>query len=274
MAASKKRLFLSLICGIVAAILFALYAADIQTQALSTRQEALANYGGEQVMVLVATRDIAVGETLSAQNASAQMWLADLLPQGALTNPDEAWGKTVAVPLLANEPVVKVKLGELGTVVAVPEGLCAVSVPSQDVLAVGGAITAGSEVNVYAVSAAKVVLLGQKVLVLETSNGSRMGTQETGLFGGGTTRKALTWVTLAVEPAYVQELIAASRDQQLYLVLPGQKVELVVPTPVTPPASATGVGTGATTPAAGTTPALPPTGGELDAATEQPAGTR
>ncbi len=132
------------------------------------------------------------------------------------------------MPLLENEPVVAAKLGDLAAPVSVPEGLCAISVPSEDVCAVGGAITAGSEVNVYAVGGNDVTLLGQSVLVLETSNGSRVSRTEAqgslGLFGSVTSRSELSWVTLAVAPERVQEYLAASRDDWLYLVLPGAGV--------------------------------------------------
>ncbi|MDR3037647.1 MAG: Flp pilus assembly protein CpaB [Coriobacteriales bacterium] len=225
MTASKKRLVLSLVCGAAAALLLALYASGIQAQALSSRQEALTSYGGEQVEILVTTRDIAAGETLSAQNVSKQLWLADLLPAGALIDQDEVFGQTAMVPFLRNEPIVAAKLGETAPPVSVPEGLCAVSIPSADVLAVGGAIAAGSEVCIYAVGASSVVLLERNVLVLETSNGARASTQgASALFGGSSSRAALSWVTLAVQPQRVQELLAASRDQSLYLVLPGEQV--------------------------------------------------
>lgn len=222
---NRKRLMISVACGVGAALLMAWYASDVTAQATSLRQEALAEYGGEQVEVFVATRDIAVGETLNATNISAQFWLADLLPAGALTEQSQVLEKTLAVPLLENEPVVAAKLGDLTAPISVPDDLCAISVPSEDVCAVGGAIAAGSEVNVYAVSGDEVTLLGQSVLVLETSNGSRMEAQgSSGLFGSVTSRSELNWVTLAVAPDRVQEYLAASRDDWLYLVLPGSGV--------------------------------------------------
>ena len=222
---SRKRLVLSVICGVAAALLMAWYSLDVHAQAASGRQEALSNYGGEQIDVFVATRDIAVGETLNGQNVSVQSWLADLLPEGALTNQTDVYEKTLAIPVLKNEPIVAAKIGDLVAPVSVPDNLCAVSIPSEDVLAVGGAITAGSEVNVYAVGDLSVALLGQDVLILETSNGSRLTPQSsTGLFGGVATRSELCWVTLAVSPERVQEYLAASRDQHLYLVLPGASV--------------------------------------------------
>jgi pilus assembly protein CpaB len=218
----RSRLILAVLCGIIAAVAMAFYATGIQAEAAQSRQQALASYGGEQVEVYIALRDIAVGETLSSENVSSQLWLSDLLPEGALSEQGAVFGQTVTVPLMKNEPVVAAKLGALKKPVSVPNGLCAVSIPSQDVLAVGGAIGAGAHVTVYAAYAQTVELIAEEVLVLETSNGS-MGAQaeSSGLFGGSTSRAQLSWVTLAVEPDTAQELIAASNAGNLHLVLPG-----------------------------------------------------
>jgi pilus assembly protein CpaB len=123
---------------------------------------------------------------------------------------------------MRNEPVVTAKLGESKTPVSVPEGLCAVSIPSADVLAVGGAIQAGAFVTIYAADGVTVELIAEEVLILETSNGSAAASGEgSGLFGGSSARPQLSWVTLAVEADTAQELIAASRSKELHLVLPG-----------------------------------------------------
>jgi pilus assembly protein CpaB len=222
MAHTKKRIVLALICGVVAAGAMAWYATGVRAEATQTRQQALSAYGGEQVGVYTATRDIAVGETLTSENVSSQLWLSDLLPAGALGEQGEVFGQTVTVPLMKNEPVVAAKLGELKAVVNVPEGLCAVSIPSKDVLAVGGAIRAGVFVTVYAADAEMVELIAEEVLILETSNAA-FETAGTGsdLFGSSTSRPQLAWVTLAVDPEIAQELIAASRTKELHLVLPG-----------------------------------------------------
>ena len=222
MAQSKKRLVLALFCGVLAATAMIWYVSGVKAEATQSRQQALRSYGGEQVEVFVATRNIAVGETLTSANVSSQLWLSDLLPAGALGNQSDVFGQTVTVPLLMNEPVIAAKLGELKAPVCVPDGLCAVSIPSEDVLAVGGAITAGSYVTVYAADSKTVELIAEEVLVLETSNGAYSSSDlNSGLFGSSSSRPKLTWVTLAVDPEIAQELIAASSTRRLHLVLPG-----------------------------------------------------
>lgn len=228
MTGSRKRLIISVLCGVAAALLMAWYISGLRSEADTAREDALARYGGEQVEVVVATRDIAIGETLGADDVEQRTWLSDLLPKDAVRDYESVMGATVAVPLFENEPVTQAKTGGLATTVSVPDGLCAVSIPSQDVLAVGGAITSGSLVNIYAAGAHEVTLLGEEILVLETSNTSYLAEQESSdLFGTASARTALTWVTLAVDPASVEELITASRSDNLYLVLPGNAVETV-----------------------------------------------
>jgi pilus assembly protein CpaB len=222
MSQTRKRFVLALICGIVAAAAMTWYATSVRAEATQTRQEALASYGGEQVEVYVALRDIAVGETLSRENVAPQLWLSDLLPTGALYEQDEVIGQIAAMPLMRNEPVVAAKLGESKAPVNVPEGLCAVSIPSADVLAVGGAVRAGAFVTIYAADASTVELIAEEVLILETSNGEFLsGGEGIGLFGSSGSRPQLSWVTLAVEEDTAQELIAAARSKELHLVLPG-----------------------------------------------------
>ena len=256
MAASRKRLIAACVCGLLAALLLIFYANNVRAQAESSRSQALADYGGEQVEVLVATRDIAAGERLDASNVSYQIWLVDLLPSGVARDTADVFGKTAAIPILKNEPIVAIKLGEGSAQIVVPDGLCAVSIPADDVQAIGGALTPGMMVDIYMVNATKVTLVAQNVLVLETSNGygvTSTGNGSSSLFSGSSGRAALKWVTVAVDAQTVQELLIAARERSLSLVLPGGGVERVSPNEntssagsfLTPPVNNT-TGTGST----------------------------
>lgn len=214
-----KRMVIGIACGCLAALFMMVYLSDVRAQALDARQSAIERYGGEVAQVCVATRDVASGEVLAAGDIELKPWPVDLLPADAVTDEDDAVGETARVALLKNEPLSESRIGDALSSVTVPEGLCAVSVPSQDVSAVGGAIKGGSLVNVYAFGSS-VRLLGEGVLVLETSNS---GAYEKGgtVFGNASGRSSLAWVTLAVTPDSVEELIAASKNEGLYFSLPG-----------------------------------------------------
>ncbi|MGI6216152.1 MAG: Flp pilus assembly protein CpaB [Coriobacteriales bacterium] len=218
---ARKRLLAGVICGVVAAVLVFLYVSDVRAQAMSVREDAIEEYGGETAEVCVASHDIAAGQTLSESDVSMKTWVVDLLPEGAATDASNVVGETASVPIYANEPILTSKLGDPGSMMSVPDGLCAVTVPSEDVNAVGGAIRSGSLVNVYASDSSSVRLLGENILVLETSNSTSSSENSQAVFGDVSNRSSISWVTLAVTPESVEELISASRKDDLYLVLPG-----------------------------------------------------
>lgn len=218
-----RRTIVGLICALVAVLLILLYSQEVQSRAQESRADALARYGGEQVEVYVALRTLQPGEEIRQSDVELRTWVADLLPQDALTKEDVVVGATVSQAIYPDEPLLRSRLGTVGEAMTVPEGLCAVSVPSKDVQAVGGAIAAGSQVDVYYVGDSGVTLLAQRVLVLETSTAQ---VSESSNSLTSTSSASLTWVTLAVEPEAVEELIAVSRTESLYLVLPGDGVSL------------------------------------------------
>jgi pilus assembly protein CpaB len=210
---TRKRFIVGAACSVCAVALVLVYAAQVRAQEREVREEALARYGGEQVEVCVATRTIAIGEKLDARNTTQCLWVADLLPADCVTSLEQVESAVAGSTILANEPISKARLGTETQELEVPAGLCAVSIPSQDVRAVGGAIVCGSRVNVYASTDTGVVLLGENLLVLETNNTS----QEV-----SSTHTVLSWVTLAVTPQSVQQLLNASRMGNLYLTLPAE----------------------------------------------------
>ena len=157
------------ICGVLCALCVLGYTQSVRGEAERARADALARYGGDQVEVCVAKRDIAAGETVDS---------------GAVETID------------------------------VPDGKVAISVPAKDVQAVGGAVSAGSSVDVYATGSAATQALARGVSVLATS----AGTDDRQASGSAS---KVTWVTLAVDPNQVEELVSAAQKTELYLTLPG-----------------------------------------------------
>ncbi|MCL1879653.1 MAG: Flp pilus assembly protein CpaB [Actinomycetia bacterium] len=220
----RKRLLISLASGIIAAACMALFASALKSEVGQTRAQAMSAYGGEQVEVYVADRDIGVGESLSTANVSRRTWLSELLPAGALMSDSDVLGKTLSLPLLANEPVCLAKLGNVQGQVGVAAGFSALSIPVDDVSAVGGAIQPGCQIALYATDGSQTRLIAAGVRVLQTSNNTTGSVGVEGkksLLGNSGSRANLNWVTLEIKEDRVQEVIAASRNQKLYLVVPG-----------------------------------------------------
>lgn len=208
---SGKLAVLGIISGaLCAAVVFA-FTISVQAQADSERAAALERFGGEQVEVCVATRDIAPGETISTANVATRAWVADLLPDQPLTM-DEAQGKIATSSIVSGEVLCAKRFSESTEMIEVPEGLCAVSLPAEDVNAVGGAIERGSKVDVYLAGASSTTPLATEVLVLATSAGSASGSG-----------KKISWITVAVEAERVAEFVSAAEQGNLYYTIPGEK---------------------------------------------------
>lgn len=94
-----------------------------------------------------------------------------------------------------------------GNQLVVPEGLCAVSVPAKDVQTVGGSLVAGMEADLYMIGPSGSSLLASRVPVLAVG---REGAASNS-----------SWVTVAVRPSLVHELVQAAQSYVLYFALPG-----------------------------------------------------
>ena len=202
----------SVACGALCALCVGLYASSVQAEADEAREEALERYGGEQLEVCVAARDLAPGETIEESDVEMTLWLVDLLTDDAVYDLDEAVGQTVSSTIYAGEVISSARFGAVGSDLDVPDGMVAVSVPAEDVQAVGGAVGSGMQVDLYATGSSTTSLLASGVLVLATS-------------AGESDEEEVTWITLAVEPQLAQSVVAAAQVSELYFTIPADDVE-------------------------------------------------
>lgn len=202
-------------CGAACAICVAAFLASVQGEADAARAEALARYGGEQVEVCVATRDISAGERIDLSAIELRMWVADLLPDEPVRDSASILGKTATSSIVKGEVISEKRFENERDSLDVPEGKAAVSVPAKAVRAVGGAIRPNMSVDVYSSGGSTTSILARDVLVLDTSVGEK----------GSLVSSDTGWITLAVDPERVEEIVAASNKTDLYFVLPGQRVE-------------------------------------------------
>lgn len=217
----RRQIVVGVVAAIAATLLMIAYAASVTAGARHEREQALARFGGEQIEVCVATRQIAAGETVESSDVEMRSWLVDLVPDGAATSMDQVVGQRASYPIARNEPVVVARVTAHDAELEVPQGLVAVTVPSDEVTAVGGSVLPGSCVDVYTTGSTGTSLLASQVLVLETS---ATVAGEGSSLSGGFSRGSVSWVTLAVDPSLVEQLVAVSRTGGLYLVLPGDPV--------------------------------------------------
>ncbi len=201
------RLAISIVAGIAAALVAFAYVSSVRSEAEAERQEALARYGGELVAVCVATQDIEPGDTLGEGNVAVEEWVSSLLPPDAFTSLADVTGKIATSRIPQRSVLCPPYLESQSDAIEVPDGTVAVCVASDPAHAVGGALERGNEVDVYVAQGGIADrLLGARVL--DTSSLAS---------GGGD----LSWVTIAVEPERVEELLAAMAQGQITLVAPG-----------------------------------------------------
>lgn len=204
------KLALSVAAGLAAMVLALGYGSSVRAGAEQERQEVLAAYGGELVSVCVATREIDAGETLDEGNVQVEEWVASLLPADAVTSMHDVLGKRATSSIPARAVLCPVYFEARDGGLEVPEDLVAVSVPVDAAHAVGGAVAPGDEVDVYlSGSGVASSLCAARVLASSAQRDDAA---------------SLSWVTIAVEPERVAELLSATSAGSVSLVVPGSGV--------------------------------------------------
>ena len=214
---ARLRLMVVIAATLVAAVSMAAYAKSVERRVEAGRDGALLGFGSESVDVIVAIRDISVGERIVPESVRIEPWPPALLMRGAIMAgelPDQAVASSA---ILAGEVLSELRLGEPGAGLTMPEGLTAVTVPSEDVRAVGGAVRPGSRVDIYSARGGSASLIAHAIDVLATSATSGEG--DSSVFTGGSDSK-IRWVTLAVPPEAAEQIVGAADAGALYLTLP------------------------------------------------------
>ena len=193
------RIVLSMVVGIAAAVVSLAYAADVRAQAEAAHDEALSRYGGETVEVCVARRSIDAGETVGEGDIVIEEWASSLLPEDAATSRSDVVGK-VPTSRIPKRAVF------CPTYFKASENAVDVSVSADAAHAMGGSLAAGDAVDVY-VSADGVA---DRLCAARVVDSSVLAA------GGGD----LSWVTLAVRPESVKELLSAVTRGAVTITVP------------------------------------------------------
>jgi pilus assembly protein CpaB len=107
--------------------------------------------GEVTVQIVAATQKIALGTRLTAKEVKLVPWPRATPLEGSFSDLNLVIGRAVLVDMLANEPVVESKLapkeGGAGLTVAIPDGMRAISIQVNSVIAVTGFVLPGSRVD-------------------------------------------------------------------------------------------------------------------------------
>src|SRR5688572_32512733 len=143
----NKRLIIALtgavVCGLVGVMLITRYLANVQGY---TRQ--LGN-------VVVAKREIQLGEKIAAEHLMLAPIPNGSAPEGAFRKMDQLVGRVAITPIGVKEVITNLKLAPegmgAGLSAVIPEGFRAMTVKVDDVVGVSGFVMPGSFVDVVAV---------------------------------------------------------------------------------------------------------------------------
>jgi pilus assembly protein CpaB len=104
------------------------------------------------VAVLVANTEVARGNVLGADQLTIEQWPEEHIPEGALSEPEQAIERTAVVKLFAGEPVLQQKLAPEGAgrgmSAMIPTGMRAFTIKTSHVSAGGGFVLPGNHVDV------------------------------------------------------------------------------------------------------------------------------
>lgn len=208
----KFRIVLATACAALAVLACSSYADGVREDAERVRSEAIARYGGEVVSLVVASGPLEAGDVVASSDVIVRDWLADLAPEGAVTSLGDVVGATVTVPAAKGAPLTSLNFRDATEERDVPSGHVALTVPVTDKLGVSREVAVGSTVVAYETYDGGARLLASNLEVLSAPGRT------------ATTAGSSSPMTLAVLPADVSSVLAASTSGDLRLVLPADDV--------------------------------------------------
>src|SRR6266852_461835 len=102
--------------------------------------------------IVAAARDLDVGAALASEDLKMISWTSGQVPKGAFSKVADATGRAVLYPMFENEAILDAKLAPTGSgaglPAVIPQGMRAVSIRVDDVVAVAGFVGPGTRVGV------------------------------------------------------------------------------------------------------------------------------
>lgn len=206
-----------MLLGLGAALIVAFLASYYVYRQIQRSQSGAAQ-AVKQVSVVVASGPLKMGQPLAAGDLTLVDWPAGKQPAGSFSRVEDCVGRALIVPLVPNEVVLDQELANRnagsGLPVSIPEGMRAVSVGVDDVVAVAGFVTPGTIVDVLVTGTTpggpitrtilehvRVLAVGQQ---LQTENGKP---------------QTAPVVTMLVSPEDGQKLTLAAAEGKIHLAL-------------------------------------------------------
>jgi len=169
--------------------------------------------------VVLAMKDLPIGTIVGEQDVRAVDWPGDALPPGFLSVPEEVVGRGIITPVKLNEPFLEGKLAPRGAgggiTTIITEGLRALSVRVDEVIAVAGFVIPGTRVdvlitkNVAGQNTTRAILQNVQVLAA----GQSIQTDAEGK------PQTVAVITVLVSPEQAELLTLAANDGRIQMTL-------------------------------------------------------
>ena len=206
----KTRILISVLSALLASFCFFAYVQSVRAEAEKSRAEAIQKYGGELTSILVATKQIEPGETLSTSNTQVKSWISDLIPEGAITNPESVMGRTVSSVIGVGMPVVSLHLRSATSQISIPENLVGLTISHGEKYGLAERLSAGTKLAAYEVTDSLITCIASDIAVLSDDT-------EGALYSSSS-------VTLGLTPEQVPAVLSAYARGTLRFTLPGSKI--------------------------------------------------
>ncbi|MEJ2539175.1 MAG: Flp pilus assembly protein CpaB [Gemmatimonadota bacterium] len=172
--------------------------------------------------LVVAARDLPSGTIVRREDLESVEWPGGALPEGFATQVGEVVGRGLVVEVRKNEPMVDWKLADKeaggGLPITIPEGMRAVSVEVDEVVAVAGFVLPGTRVDVLATvvpgtdrrqTTTRIILQNVRALAADQAYQQDMNGEP----------QPVTVVTLLVTPEDAEALTLAATEGRIQLAL-------------------------------------------------------
>jgi pilus assembly protein CpaB len=199
--------------------------------------------------VVVAANDLDVGAEIQQEDIRMIEWPQSSMPAQAISDPKDVIGRGLVLPVVANEPILPMKLADKnaggGLPPAIPPGLRALSVRVNEVIGVAGYVLPGTRVDVLATVnpgnqqqdiTSKVILTNVQVLAAGTKIERDVHDNKA---------MPVSVVTLLVAPEESERLTLAATEGKIQLALRNPLDKETPSTPGIKPAMLLGYNTAA-----------------------------
>jgi pilus assembly protein CpaB len=199
--------------------------------------------------VVVAANDLDVGAEIQQEDIRVIEWPKSSMPAQAISDPKDVIGRGLVLPVVANEPILPMKLADKnaggGLPPAIPPGLRALSVRVNEVIGVAGYVLPGTRVDVLATVnpgnqqqdiTSKVILTNVQVLAAGTKIERDVHDNKA---------MPVSVVTLLVAPEEAERLTLAAGEGKIQLALRNPLDKETPSTPGIKPAMLLGYNTAA-----------------------------